>query len=259
MPWMTEPEPRNRQALNSACVSRWKAPAHQAPTPTPMNMKPSCDTVEYASTFLMSYWNRPIDAANSAVITPTSATTVIAPGVSTNRKLRRAIMYTPAVTMVAAWISADTGVGPAMASGSQTYSGSWADLPQAPMNRPRQTRNRMGIPQIFFLARCSASGRRPPPSVIDSWPRSSLNDMVGPTTTETCSAAPPWACASSLSFSVGWCAAFAGSIQVAVTPLRVKPSTAVNSPACGSTEADAASVTASLGPRVSSMYWPFCQ
>ena len=29
-------------------------------------------------------------------------------------------MYTPAVTMVAAWISAETGVGPAIASGSQT-------------------------------------------------------------------------------------------------------------------------------------------
>ena len=41
-------------------------------------------------------------------------------------------MYTPAVTMVAAWISALTGVGPAMASGSQTYSGICADLPVAP-------------------------------------------------------------------------------------------------------------------------------
>ena len=34
--------------------------------------------------------------------------------------------------MVAAWISAETGVGPAMASGSQTYRGSWADLPATP-------------------------------------------------------------------------------------------------------------------------------
>ena len=33
---------------------------------------------------------------------------------------------------------ADTGVGPAMASGSQTYSGSWADLPQAPTNSSAQ-------------------------------------------------------------------------------------------------------------------------
>ena len=32
----------------------------------------------------------------------------------------REIMYTPAVTIVAAWISAETGVGPSIASGSQT-------------------------------------------------------------------------------------------------------------------------------------------
>ena len=38
-------------------------------------------------------------------------------------------MYTPAVTIVAAWISAETGVGPAIASGSQTCSGICADLP----------------------------------------------------------------------------------------------------------------------------------
>ena len=36
------------------------------------------------------------------------------------RKPSRAIMYTPAVTIVAAWISALTGVGPTIASGSQT-------------------------------------------------------------------------------------------------------------------------------------------
>ena len=42
--------------------------------------------------------------------------------------------YTPAVTIVAAWMSADTGVGPSIASGSQMYSGSCALLPQAPMN-----------------------------------------------------------------------------------------------------------------------------
>ena len=36
--------------------------------------------------------------------------------------------------MVAAWISAETGVGPSMASGSQTYSGNCADFPVAPMN-----------------------------------------------------------------------------------------------------------------------------
>ena len=40
--------------------------------------------------------------------------------------------------MVAAWISAETGVGPAMASGSQVCSGSWADLPTAPPSSSRQ-------------------------------------------------------------------------------------------------------------------------
>ena len=38
--------------------------------------------------------------------------------------------------MVAAWMSALTGVGPAIASGSQTCSGNCADLPTAPKNRP---------------------------------------------------------------------------------------------------------------------------
>ena len=52
----------------------------------------------------------------------------------------RATRYTPAVTIVAAWISADTGVGPAMASGSQTWSGICADLPEAPMKSSTPTR-----------------------------------------------------------------------------------------------------------------------
>ena len=43
--------------------------------------------------------------------------------------------YTPAVTIVAAWINAETGVGPAMASGSHTYSGICADFPVQPPRR----------------------------------------------------------------------------------------------------------------------------
>ena len=37
--------------------------------------------------------------------------------------------------MVAAWINAETGVGPAIASGNQVNSGICADLPIAPMNK----------------------------------------------------------------------------------------------------------------------------
>ncbi len=44
------------------------------------------------------------------------------------------------MTIVAAWISADTGVGPAIASGSQTCSGICADLPVAPTNSSNPTR-----------------------------------------------------------------------------------------------------------------------
>ena len=42
------------------------------------------------------------------------------------------------MTIVAAWIRAETGVGPAIASGSQTKSGICADLPTAPRKRKRQ-------------------------------------------------------------------------------------------------------------------------
>ncbi len=44
----------------------------------------------------------------------------------------RAPRKTPATTIVAAWMSADTGVGPAMASGSHVCNGNWPDLPMMP-------------------------------------------------------------------------------------------------------------------------------
>ena len=52
----------------------------------------------------------------------------------------RATMKMPAVTIVAAWISAEIGVGPSIESGSHTCSGTCADLPMAPMNRQMQIR-----------------------------------------------------------------------------------------------------------------------
>ena len=68
----------------------------------------------------MSFCTSPIDAAKIAVTAPTIATTFIVSGASVNSAFDRATMYTPAVTMVAAWISAETGVGPSIASGSHT-------------------------------------------------------------------------------------------------------------------------------------------
>src|SRR5919204_119670 len=46
----------------------------------------------------------------------------------------------PAVTIVAAWMSALTGVGPSIASGSHVWSGSCADFATAPPSRPSATR-----------------------------------------------------------------------------------------------------------------------
>ena len=83
----------------------------------------------------MSFCTSAMVAAIKAVRAPTIATEVIAIGDSENKTLERAIIYTPAVTMVAAWISADTGVGPSIASGNQTNSGIWALLPAAPIKK----------------------------------------------------------------------------------------------------------------------------
>src|SRR5258706_13255707 len=79
----------------------------------------------------MSVCTQAIVAAISAVRPVTTPTTPSAKGAALKSSAQRATRYTPAVTIVAAWISAETGVGPSIASGSQTCSGSWADLAAA--------------------------------------------------------------------------------------------------------------------------------
>ena len=44
------------------------------------------------------------------------------------------------MTIVAAWMSAETGVGPSIASGSHVWSGICADFATAPPSRPSATR-----------------------------------------------------------------------------------------------------------------------
>ena len=73
-------------------------------------------------------------AANSAVVAPMKVTKASVAGANSSSGDMRAIMNTPAVTIVAAWINAETGVGPSIASGSQTWNPICADLPIAPMN-----------------------------------------------------------------------------------------------------------------------------
>ena len=54
---------------------------------------------------------------------------------SQNTAYIRATMKIPAHTMVAAWMRADTGVGPAMASGSQVWRMNWPDFDITAANR----------------------------------------------------------------------------------------------------------------------------
>src|SRR5437879_13896100 len=80
----------------------------------------------------------PSTPMKNAVIAPTTSTTDSAVSDNSNSGDIRATMKMPAVTIVAAWISADIGVGPSIESGSHTCSGICADLPIAPMNRQMQ-------------------------------------------------------------------------------------------------------------------------
>ena len=52
------------------------------------------------------------------------------------------IKKTPAVTIVAAWIKADTGVGPSIAQGSHVCNPICADLPIEPINKKKVITNK---------------------------------------------------------------------------------------------------------------------
>jgi hypothetical protein len=69
-----------------------------------------------------------------AAMTPSTASVA---GAAEKIGNSRATTYTPAATMVAAWIKAEIGVGPAIASGSQVCSGNCALLPATPASRSR--------------------------------------------------------------------------------------------------------------------------
>src|SRR2546425_11691148 len=101
-------------------------------------MYPNCESVEYATTRLMSYCVSATSAIDSAVIAPITSTTDLAVSLNSYKGDMRATMKMPAVTMVAAGISAEIGGGPSIESGSQTCSGDCALFPIAPMNSSTQ-------------------------------------------------------------------------------------------------------------------------
>src|SRR5579863_10057117 len=88
----------------------------------------------------MSLLTMPSSPMKNAVVAPMTSTVESAVSDSSNSGDMRATMNMPAVTMVAAWISAEMGVGPSIESGSHTCRGTCADLPMAPTNRQMQVK-----------------------------------------------------------------------------------------------------------------------
>ena len=69
------------------------------------------------------------------------------------------------MTIVAAWMRAETGVGPAIASGSQTKRGIWALLPVAPTKRARHA-NVISPPAAYVAGLAAAAANIFPKSTV---------------------------------------------------------------------------------------------
>ncbi len=86
---------------------------------------------------------------------PIHATHSPAEPLASKNEWARATMKTPAVTIVAAWMRAETGVGPSIASGSHTCNGNCALLPIA----PRRRRSAMAV-TVPFASVCARGNVR---------------------------------------------------------------------------------------------------
>ena len=103
--------------------------------------------------FFRSLWKIPVKEAKKAVKEPIIISKLSVKEENSNNGEKRIIKNTPAVTIVAAWINADTGVGPSIASGNHTCKPNWADLPTAPKNKkkPKNDRNeRLKVKMVRF-------------------------------------------------------------------------------------------------------------
>ena len=102
---------------------------------------------------MMSCWNKAANAPRNAVTLPITAMRFKI--VSSRNGKPRTNKNTPAATIVAAWINADTGVGPAMAGGSQIDSGNCADFAAAPQKSPKP----MAVIQRVFSGKTALLSR----------------------------------------------------------------------------------------------------
>ena len=139
---MTTPARQNSTDFDAACVSVCQNPtadAYAGPGTHPQQatMKPNWLHVDHAITLFKSGCAIPMHAADNAVADPNDRTIRCNTGLQSavHQACCRCKTYTPAVTRVAAWMRALTGVGPAIADGSHKCKLSWADLPARPPSR----------------------------------------------------------------------------------------------------------------------------
>ena len=156
-----QPIARKSNDLNTAWDHRWKSPA-SGPTSagaaaTAESMMPTWLTVDHASSRLRSLCAKARTAARSMVTETVMPRNQRAPGLATSSGNRPASTTVPAATMVAAWMSALAGVGPSIASASQSWKGTWADLPSTPMiTRESSTARRVPSGAAHALSAASA-------------------------------------------------------------------------------------------------------
>jgi hypothetical protein len=106
-------------------------------------MYPNWLHVEYAIVFLISCCTIAAVAAKILVKLPINAINSKILGEYSKITEQRIIKKTPAVTIVAAWISAETGVGPSIASGNHVCKPNCADLPTAATNKKHAIKLKM--------------------------------------------------------------------------------------------------------------------
>ena len=125
--WIILPILIKIKALKKAWDRRWKNAKFHIPHPKVVIITPNCLRVERATIFFISISTMAVIPAISIVAAPKAKTTKeVADFLRRGRK--RINRYTPAVTRVEEWTSEETGVGAAIAAGSQAEKGIWALL-----------------------------------------------------------------------------------------------------------------------------------
>lgn len=127
MAWIRLPTETNNKALKNAWAIKCKKDNKYIFKPRATTITPSCLSVERAIIFFISLSAKAEILAINIVSLP-KINIIKSPAPFGNQYKWRINKYTPAVTRVDEWTREETGVGAAMAAGSQAENGIWALL-----------------------------------------------------------------------------------------------------------------------------------